>query len=80
MEKLPFIHEINAFWCAISIHRWKTVLLLQQCKYCRTTDVQHGGKKVYKEHCGRHSNNDGDAVRWGKARGSTKGKLAQVCH
>jgi hypothetical protein len=31
MEKLPYIHEINTLWRSISIHRWKTVLLLQQC-------------------------------------------------
>ncbi len=31
MQKLPYSHEINTFWGGISIHRWKTVLLLQQC-------------------------------------------------
>jgi hypothetical protein len=33
MEKIPFIHEINTFWHTISIHRWKTSLLLQQRMY-----------------------------------------------
>jgi hypothetical protein len=31
MEKLPYMHEINTFWRAISIHRWITFMLLQQC-------------------------------------------------
>jgi hypothetical protein len=31
MEKLPYFHEINPLWRAVSIYRWKTVLLLQQC-------------------------------------------------
>jgi hypothetical protein len=33
MEQLPYIHEINTLRRAITIHRWKTVLLLQQCIY-----------------------------------------------
>jgi hypothetical protein len=31
MEKLLYIHKINTLWRAISIHRWKTFWLLQQC-------------------------------------------------
>jgi hypothetical protein len=30
MEQLSYIHKINTLWRAISIHMWKTVLLLQQ--------------------------------------------------
>jgi hypothetical protein len=53
MEKLPYIYEINTLWCAISIHGWKTVLLLQQCimLYCVAkillcdTDKDSGSKK-----------------------------------
>jgi hypothetical protein len=40
MDKLPYIHEINTFWRAISIHRWTTVLLLQQCNNYEVTLVK----------------------------------------
>ncbi len=46
MIKLPYIHEINTFWRAISIHRWKIVLLLQQCNLTSAATASHVSTSV----------------------------------